>query len=380
MVQHLKSIEDEARSKDLVIISKTDVWRKRLREASRAIERASEFSLTPTPYFVEAYHYWHRAKGLQDKNLGAKPAKFKSGCDLQDSIPIYDTVKRRYAGFSNVLEQLRYGDEAPKIASNRLRQFDYPKFEGDNRAWLYVCLVHRITGSGASFEHDHGWRNTIVPEMVTKPSIPLMASWVSYNRNRTMFTSIGNQIPPFNKLKDPSFRLAGIEYLVTIAPKLVDEVWSWFEHRRRHKMGPAGIKLAADQVLAFQRELGCKQFKFVLTAWVMDMAEYLPEMVDPNSDCYHGKNAQEALSVCLRPADGVRMNAQEFFDRGTRLFSDLTGTHPMDVEDASPGCDLVRWLENYVPRNGFSHVLENGLFNNSTLRYFKGRQPEGNYP
>jgi hypothetical protein len=51
----------------------------------------------------------------------------------------------------------------------------------------------------------------------------------------------------------------------------------------------------------------------------------------------------------------------------------------MDVEDASPGCDLIRWLENYVPKKGFDHVREAGLFNNSSLRYFKGRQPEGNY-
>jgi hypothetical protein len=376
--QHLKDVEDEARSKDLVIPSKAGVWQRRLREASHAIQLASTYDLQPTPYFVEAYHYYHRAKSLQEKNLGYVPENFKSGCDLQDNIPIYDTVRRRFAGFSNVLEQLRYGDQAPKIVNNRLKGWDYPRFRGDDRAWLYVCLVHRVTGSGASFEHDHGWRNTIVPLMVSDSlGIPPMSSWISYNRHMTMFTSIGNQIPPFNKLKDPFFRLAGIEYLVKIAPQLVDDVWFWFEQRCRYGKGPAGIKETVDQVLDYQRKRGCKQFKFVLTAWVMDMAEYLPHLVDATSDCYHGKNAQEALSVCLRPT--VRMNSQEFFDRGTRLFSNLTGTLPMDVEDASPGCDLIRWLENYVPKKGFDHVREAGLFNNSSLRYFKGRQPEGNY-
>jgi hypothetical protein len=377
VVQHLNDVEYEARLKNLVIPSKVDIWRKRLEEAGPAIEKAKSMGLVPTPYFVEAYHYWHRAHGLQQRNLGIKPKTWKSGCDLQDNIPIYDTVKRRYAGFSNVLEQLRYGEEAPKIEINRLHRRDYPKFRGDDRAWLYVCLVHRITGSGASFEHDHGWRNTIVPEMAAEMTIQRMAAWIKSNQSRAMFTSIGNQIPPFNKIQDPSFRLAGIEYLVVTAPKLVDKVWSWFEHHRQLGMGPVGIKETVDKVLAFQRELGCKQFKFVLTAWVMDIAEYLPHFVDPNSDCYHGKNAQEALTVCLRPK--VKMGIQEFFDRGTRLFSNLTGTYPMDVEDASPGCDLIRWLENYVPRKGFEHVLEKRLFNNSTLRYFKGRQPEGDF-
>ena len=377
------SLHAEARNAGLILRNKASEWDERLFAASPLLEKAYSVGLKPTPYFVEAYHYWGRAKFLQDRNLGLRLKSAKSGCDLQDHIPIYDTVQRRYAGFSNVLEQLKYGDKAPKFRSNLERGFHFPEFNGGAKAWLYVCLAHRITGSGASFEFDHGWRNTIVPEMATATSgwrsdnqrIQKMAAWIHENQHRKMFTSIGNQIPPFNKIQDPStFRLAGIEYLSIIAPKLVDKVWNWFDERDKLKLGTAGIKVAVDKILGFQRDLGCRQFKFVLTAWVMDMAEYVPYFVEPNSDCYHGKNAQEALSVCFTPLS--KIPAQEFFDRGTRLFCDVTNTYPMDVEDATPGCDLIRWLENYVPRKGFEYVVRHKIFNNSTLRYFKGRQPE----
>lgn len=125
--------------------------------------------------------------------------------------------------------------------------------------------------------------------------------------------------------------------------------------------------------LRFQKAIGCRQFKFVLTAWVMDIAEYLPHLVDPTSDVYHGKNAVEAINVCFTKLPG--MKNQDFYDRATRLFADVTGTKPMDVEDAAPGCDFVRWLESYVPKKGYQHVIDQGIFNGSSLTWDEGRQP-----
>lgn len=351
-------------------------WDKRLARAKKinAFHHALELELTPKPHFVEAVDYWRRARLLQEMNLGLIPRK-KVGDALQEAIPIYDTVERRYAGFSNVLEQLRYGVKAPKYKKNAERGYDYPKFCGDAEAFLYVCLVHRICGSGASFEHDHGWRNTIVPEMAGLVTIPQMAAFVGAHRG-PIFTSIGNQIPPFNKITNPSlYRNAGQEYLCETAPTLVRTLYTWLnENEAFDGSGPVGIQVAVDKALEIQRRLGCKQFKFVLTAWVMDIAEYFPNLVNPDSDCYHGKNAQEAMELCF-DWRAYPHGKQQFYDAATRAFANITGTHPMDVEDASPGCDLVRWVENYVPKKGFHWVHAQGIFNCNSLVFDKGRQP-----
>jgi len=193
-------------------------------------------------------------------------------------------------------------------------------------------------------------------------NVQTMANWLA-DFDGPIFTSIGNQIPPFPKC-------GGREYLRTIAPKVVKETANML-HRLPFMKG-IPIKTAVDNVLDIHKSLGCKQFKFVLTAWVMDMAEYLPKLEDPHSDCYHGKNAIEAIEICF----DVNMKKQDLYDTATRLFADISGTNPMDVEDASPGCDLVRWIENYVPKKGFEHVIEKGIFNGSSLTWPHGRQPD----
>jgi len=346
-------------------------WQERFDSISDDVfEQCQYQGLVPTPYFVEAWHYWHRALLLQQMNLGIRD-RAPVGDALQETVPIYDTTRRRYAGFSNVLEQLRYGEAAPKFNQNEAKGLAYPKFKGGEIDWLYLCLVHRVTGSGASFEHDHGWRNTVVPHLSKLKRMDAMARFLLIY-NQPIFTSIGNQTPPFNKKTVTGCRNAGHEYLGLVAPKLVLTVYESLKWHKIHRTTPKpGIKPVVDHVLKVQKDLGYKKFKFVLTAWVMDIAEYCPHLVNPSSDCYHGSNAVKALSVCFRP--GVRMKKQEFFDRGTRLFADLTGTQPYDVEDASPGCDLIRWLENYLPKHGFEHAKK--VFNSSTLYYPHGRQP-----
>lgn len=333
---------------------------------------ARKRGLEPTPYFHEAIDYVRRARILQNASLEngglGLPKVPKVGDPLMEAIPIYNTVQRRYAGFSNVLEQLWYGKDAPKYQANLARGFvikDKPwktQAKTNIEGWLYICLVHRLTGSGASFEWDHGWRNSRVMMMSTLHDVPQMAQFLS-DYGAPIFTSIGNQIPPFPKC-------GGREYIRTIAPKLVELTLGWIQFYAKSQ-GGLPIKNVVNRVLEFNQELGCKQFKFVLTAWVMDIAEYLPRLVDPNSDVYHGKNAIEAIEICFN----VNMKKQDLYDKATRLFADISGTHPMDVEDASPGCDFIRWIENYVPKKGFDHVLEKDIFNGSSLVWNSGRQP-----
>lgn len=360
----------------LIVAGQRKNFDRKLAQGQNAYRLALSRGLTPTPYFFEAVDYVRKAALLQTASLANQRTPIV-GDPLMEAIPIYNTVQRRYAGFSNVPELLWYGESAPKlqIANSSTCLYAPPNVEAwrtrdmsnseNLDKWLYLTLVHRITGSGASFERDHGFRNNRVLDLRNLPTLEAMGDYL-FNYSGPLFTSIGNQIPPFPKI-------GGRAYLQQIAPALSRAtrkvLLSWHGRDRQ----PMPIKRCVDTVLRLHSALGCKQFKFVLTAWVMDMAEYLPQFVDPNSDVYHGKNAVEAMHICFEQPHGKER--QKFYDLATRLFSDVTGTLPMDVEDASPGCDLVRWIENYVPKRGYDHVHEQKIYNGSSLVWNRGRQP-----
>lgn len=52
------------------ILVKQAVFKRRMETADKAIVEAEKRGLMPTPYFVEAWCYWQRAKALQDMNIG----------------------------------------------------------------------------------------------------------------------------------------------------------------------------------------------------------------------------------------------------------------------------------------------------------------------
>lgn len=350
-------------AKDLGILERPTVFKRRVEFAEPAIIEAEKRGLSPTPYFVEAWSYWHRAKQLQDMNLQLRPRQ-PVGDKLQELIPIYDTVNRRHAGFSNVLEQLWYGRECPKFNKNEPRGFAYDQFRGDEVEFLYLCLVHRATGSGASFEHDHGWRNTIVPDVAKLPNLNKMSVFVRRHPG-PVGTSIGNQYPAVKKLGPDELGDARNSlqwYLGHQGPKLVLAMLKWLRQQKRKTNQVVGIQEAVEQALAINAEMGQKRFVFVLTAWVMDIAEYYPDLVDPNSDCFHGNNAVKAWEALFTG------RGQRLYDGGARLFAELTGTWPMDVEDVM--CDSIRWVNNYVPKRGFDDV-RHLCVNSAALKEFE---------
>ena len=311
---------------------------------SKEWDLCSDYGLQPSIYFLEAVAYHHRAKILQDRNLGLLPADTMSGCPLQDSVHIYDTVSRWAAGFSNAPQEMFLGDKNPKHQWNIKHGYATPGYREkfSDPEWFYIFLIHRICGSGASFAFiddsklpPHGWYNTPIPYLCkTADGVESIRSLIK-NFEGPMFSSIGNQIPPFNK-PGPTYTQGGREYLVEVAPRLAFEFFNWLVDQPK----AVGIQVAVDWCLNWHTKNGLKRFKFVLTAWVMDIAEYFAELVDSNSNCYHGANATAALELVFKPVK--RMGKQEFYDTGTRLFCDLFGTRPMDVEDAAPGCDLMR--------------------------------------
>jgi len=358
-----------------------------------------------TPYYFDLVDYYKKALNLQRRNLGLSFAPVDD--DLMNAVSIYDTVNRRYAGFSKVLEDLHYGPEPIKYRQALTKK----AYSFSHVQWQYIHLVHRITGSGASFEKDHGYRNTIVFEVadaIEQGGIDLAKEVVLKwdHKGKAMFTSIGNQIPPFNK-PTPPFTRGGIEYLVNFAPRIANDYASWLVDQARAG-NYVGIREAVDYVLDLQSKLGLKRYAFVLTAFVMDSAEYFPYLVDPSSHCYYGKNCTECLdligdidgkkeigydlimeSLC---ADCEEVQAQFVADRKAagqptpELLAPVVDVpirpgssklaRPYDVEDVA--CDYIRFIENYVPDNklgSYRHLDLKTLFHNSSVtNHPKGRQ------
>ncbi len=347
-----------------------DEFREKYLKHADSLELARTQGLVPTAYLVEALEYHYRAERLQKRALGLLPPTFTTGDLLQDNVPIYDTVQRRYAGFSNVLDQLWYGPSAPKY--NRfldlMTSHGYPTQQiGPNltpKQWLYLALVHRVTGSGASFMRDHGWRNTIVPYMAqAMVEVGLREALKTLRQHYEagpIFTSLGNQIPSFNKPSKPEWRTGGIEYLHDIAPFIASDMVDWL--LAQPKAVP--IQEAVDYALDLNTKYGWRRFKFVLTAWVLDIAEYYPHLVDPKSDCYHGANAIETMRLIFDPK-ASKFKGQKFFDKATRFLSDLTNTNSGDVEDCF--CDVVRWVENFIPKKHYEHLDRAVIKNSSSL-------------
>lgn len=344
---------------------------------SKEWDLCSEYGLQPSIYFLEAIAYHHRAKLLQDRNVGLLPKSTLSGCPLQDTVHIYDTVSRWAAGFSNIPQEMFLDSENPKHQWNIEHGYACDGYQEkfDYAEWFYIFLIHRVCGSGASFAMvgdsklpPHGWYNSPVPYLCKNADSTASIRRLIKDFSGPMFSSMGNQIPSFNK-PSPGYHQGGREYLVDIAPKLAEDFFNWLTDQSE----PVGIQSAVDWCLDWQTLHGWRRFKFVLTAWVMDIAEYFPGLVDENSNCYHGSNAIASLELVFKPI--AKMNKQRFYDTGTKMFCDLFGTRPMDVEDAAPGCDLIRYCEQYINPKGYEHVDRSKTFNISHIKHPTGRQP-----
>jgi hypothetical protein len=341
---------------------------------------STDYGLQPTIYFFEAMAYHERATVLQQINLGQTTEFEKSTDDLQDNVKIYDTVTRWCAGFSNAPQEMWYGKDNPKHSWNVLHNLPSTE-EGyrhkfNARTWFYLLYIHRVAGSGASFSLPgdrfpaHGWYNTPLPMLCEKATnFPDVQRLLTEHKG-PLFSSIGNQIPSFNKLINKDmFRNGGHEYLVQGAPDLTDLVYNWLVRQ----LAPVTIQQAVDKALEIQSSLGYKKYKFVITAWIMDIAEYFPQFVFPDSNCYHGKNAIEAMELVFKPIG--KKNKQNFYDTATRFFADVFRTRPMDVEDCAPGCDAIRYFEQYIKPGAYLHVDRTKVFNKCFIKHPFGRQP-----
>ena len=325
-----------------------------------------------TEFYEDFKQYYRRAEEMQKKSLDLPYKEIND--PLMENVHIYNCTLRKNAGFSNMLEDIWKGNnntktfpgaELPGILPMEKKDFDI-------YTWHYLFLVHRITGSGASFEPDHGYRNTIIPDLVKLEDWIEMIKYIKHVA-KPIFTSKGNQIPPFNKPSHP-YEKGGIEYLVEIAPIIACTYVDWLRDAKNLNPNKSKtIQEAVDFVVNFQSTLGWKKFHFVLTAFVMDTAEYFPDLVDPSSHCYYGSNALEAMDLLFGPWEkGMTIPKKVRYDMLMDSLCqvcrkpDGSKSDPYSMEDVL--CDYIRYVENYVPKWYMDNFEYDKLVNNSLIK------------
>jgi hypothetical protein len=324
--------------------------------------------MKPTEYAYDFLIYYDRAKRLQEMNIGSPV-----GRDVDDDpgfydplmqyVTIYDCVDRRLAGFSNALQQVFLGADNPKRWQVNL-MFDGWRNWSTTKAQMFLCLWHRVTGSGASFSHDHGFRNSQVAYLATAHDMDGMKKLglqLLRDPKVKCFTSIGNQIPAFPK-PYPPYLTGGERYFDEYAAQLVSHVAAVLYKRFSYvEAGPLTIPEVVREIELWCRQRHLKVFRFVYTAWAMDLATYWPELVDPKSHVHYGKNALESLGLMF---EGF---TPKLVDTAMEWIMEATGNdEPMSLEDVL--CDYVRYIERYVPK-GYEHLEPWQVQNTSSVNH-----------
>lgn len=335
-----------------------------------------------TEFFTDFVDYYRKAKMLQEKNyITPKGAlsniqDLKCGDPLMDNVSIYDTVNRKFAGFSKALEDIhgvrlrkdlvKYGDYSQKLSSLQFH---------------FIHLFHRFTGSGASFQptilpdgtrnpREHGYHNNHVEALAQLVNIESMREYIVNNKT-PMVTSVGNQ-PPSLKNGDPSkYRLAQQFYFDNFAESFVTDYLTFLMNKEYETNKPTGIKEAVDFSCEWHKSRGFKQWHFVLTAFVMDTAEYYPELVDPTSHCYYGANCIRSFELMFTKEKGDPRSKGDFQELCMTELCKAVQGNPYDVEDVC--CDYIRYVNEHIPK-GYDHLTADQRKNNSSLKQmFEGQ-------
>lgn len=328
-----------------------------------------------TEFFYDSISYYKKAKILQDRNLGLLPADTTVSDSLMMNVAIYDNVNRRYAGFNKALEDIM--DTRAPVYERRFKSYNKTL---DSHKLHFLYLFHRYTGSGASFEprrlangdlnpREHGYCNSIVGDLAeilqTTQSFDKARDYI-VNYQTAFCTSIGNQGPSLKNPNPEKYRLSVQYYFDTFAVPFITDYMNFLMNHEYAEGRPVGIKEAVDFCCNWNKARGLKQWHFILTAFVMDTAEYFPELVDPKSHCYYGSNCIRTMDLCFIKEKTDKEKGNDWYERCMNEWVRATGGNPYELEDA-PGCDYIRYVKEYVPK-GYEHLGLAQTLNNSTLK------------
>jgi hypothetical protein len=325
-------------------------------------------------YYDEFIRYFDLAKDQQVKcNLGTTAyLESDMGDDLMEHVELYDVVERKFAGFSQIVNDVFYGwtEEHPywhkmsKGIHTRQRELVAKEWTGKHSdfklpEWLYVFILHRVTGSGINYAtKPSGYHNTILFNLYQSKNIEEMVKLLNHYPN-SFYTSVGYQFPSFPKVKPP-YKRAGDYYLSEFAPRLARDLAEWLESGPKRALREIG-----EFMLDWNTKNGLKRYQFQYAAVVADIADWYPQYVIKDSMFYYGSNAVECISYLAKPTK--KMKTEEFLDKVMEKIYEDTGSYPYNAEDVA--CDYIRWIENYVrPGADYNHLCRDTIFSSCKIK------------
>ena len=332
-----------------------------------------------TEYYEEFLRYYDLAKQQQKLcNLGNIAHKESNvGDDLMENVELYDVVERKYAGFSQIVNDIFYQktDQHPyidkiknKTASQQRMQIvdNWNSVEHDLVTWLYIFLLHRLTGSAINYgQKPSGYHNTLLFDMHICRDIQDIKELVR-TTTRTFYTSIGYQFPRFPK-PIKGYKRGGDYFLCEYADKLAKDVANFIEQKKNVDFRDLG-----EFMFKWNNDRGLVKYKFQYAAFLADIADWFPKYINKRSHFYYGSNAVECISYLAKTEK--RVNKLQFLDSiMDRIYED-TKAFPYNAEDVC--CDFIRWVENYIkPGSDYEHLDRDKVWSSCRIKdHPKGRQ------
>jgi hypothetical protein len=330
--------------------------------------------IQPTRYYEEFIYYYTLAKKQQELcNLGIeKHATCGIEDDLMLHVELYDVVERKYAGFSQIVNDVFYGwtEDHPywkKMEQGlcfKQRETVAKNWTGkqqvfDLKEWIYLLLFHRLTGSGINYaKKPSGYHNTLLFEMHQADNIPQMVDIIK-GAWRPFYTSVGYQFPSFPKPQG-KYKRGGDYFMCEFLPQLSEAVATFLENGPKKDLRQIG-----DFMFAWNKDHGLRAYKFQYAAFIADIADWFPDFVNRESVFYYGTNAKECISYLAKKS--IKMDEISFLDSVMQKVYEDTGGLPYNMEDVA--CDFIRWIENYVkPGSDYDHLDFDHVWNSSTIK------------
>jgi len=275
-----------------------------------------------TPYFDDFISYYRKAEMLQDKCVLGNAAYTEVGVndDLMTQVYIYDVVNRQFADINNMVQDVWNGTKTPKIDQalrkngdtylNTLYEFSQKRDIWTRKEYMYAFLVHRITGSAASYVEDHGYRNTILKNFAEADSIHEMVKIVR-NFESAMYTSKGCQIPGFPKLTRSDLNTSGHVYtapgkmyLCEVAPKIIEDLELRLQYCEKNNLR-SPIRKIVDWMNEYNSSRKFNRFGFQYSLFVADLSDYY-DVIDGDSKVYYGTAARYSLDLLAKKKRGIK--------------------------------------------------------------------------
>lgn len=323
-----------------------------------------------TQYYDEYVRYFYLALDQQKKcNVSTEPpygmmkhVESDVGDDLMHHVELYDVVERKYAGFSQIVNDVFYGwtsqhpywhkMQADNITHQRKTVAnDWTGKHSDFKLpeWLYIFILHRVCGSAINYAtKPSGYHNTLLFSLHNCKTIEDMVEMVN-TYPYSFYTSVGYQFPAFPKPPAESkYKRGGDYYLSEFAPRLARDLAEFLE-----KGGKRDLREIGSFMLDWNVKNGLRQYHFQYAAVVADVADWYPQYTNKESPFYYGSNAVECISYLAKPT--AKMKQEQFLDQVMEKIYEDTGAYPYNAEDVC--CDFIRWVENYVrPGSDYDHL------------------------